>query len=300
MSVQYTSISTSNIDRRLTQRLRPLDPETVAMLAESMKEIGLQQPIVLRRAHGRCYLVAGLHRLEAAKSLGWKEIPALFVDNDTDDRTATLIEIDENLKRADLSPAERAHHLAERKRLWTGRKGKGGSQPKSERKVCAPKPDFTEDTAAKTGKARRTIQLDTERGEKIALDVLDKIKGTPLDKGKTLDTLKRMQPEEQRKFVDDPPKQTVSTLSKTDPSWFAERIKRDKLPDVQRWVQELLAVDPDQIAADIRKLQGLLAGVEQLPFDEATRQLAPDAHSALCNDGFYGLLGALENPNENW
>jgi ParB-like chromosome segregation protein Spo0J len=56
------------------------------------------------------------HRFEAAKKLGWTSIRAIIVE----DRSADLMdvmEIDEHLVRADLSPAERAAHQAERKRL---------------------------------------------------------------------------------------------------------------------------------------------------------------------------------------
>jgi sulfiredoxin len=61
-------------------RLRPtLDPVKVAAIAESMVEKGLQTPIQVRRDDKRYVLVTGLHRLEAARSLGEKTIQALLV-----------------------------------------------------------------------------------------------------------------------------------------------------------------------------------------------------------------------------
>lgn len=53
-----------------TKRRATLKPEVVASIAESMLEIGQQTPIQVRRDGERFVLVEGLHRLEAAKSLG--------------------------------------------------------------------------------------------------------------------------------------------------------------------------------------------------------------------------------------
>ena len=95
------------------ERLRSLDPEKVAKLAKSMKVIGLQQPIsVWSDSMDTLGLVAGLHRLEAARKLGWEDIDCIFVDLDDLDRQ--LWEIDENLCRADLTDLERAQHTARR------------------------------------------------------------------------------------------------------------------------------------------------------------------------------------------
>jgi len=52
------------------KRRATLKPETVAEIAESMLQVGQQTPIQVRRDGARFVLVEGLHRLEAAKSLG--------------------------------------------------------------------------------------------------------------------------------------------------------------------------------------------------------------------------------------
>jgi ParB family chromosome partitioning protein len=62
-------------------------------------------------------LVAGLHRLEAARKLNWKEIRCSVFDDMDADR-AELVEIDENLIRANLTPAEEAAHMGRRKQLY--------------------------------------------------------------------------------------------------------------------------------------------------------------------------------------
>ena len=55
------------------ERLRALRDDTVRELAESMKDNGLLQPIVLRpRGTAGYWLVAGHHRFEAARKLKWE------------------------------------------------------------------------------------------------------------------------------------------------------------------------------------------------------------------------------------
>jgi uncharacterized ParB-like nuclease family protein len=77
------------------RRLRALREEKVNALVESMAVPGQLQPIVVRRDNGGvCWLVAGLHRLEAAKKLKWKEINCTIFDNMDADQ-AELAEIDE-------------------------------------------------------------------------------------------------------------------------------------------------------------------------------------------------------------
>jgi len=95
------------------QRARGLNTEAVDRLAESVKRIGLQTPITVRYddASGDVILVAGLHRLEAARRLGWETIPAIYTDGTPDE--ARMWEIAENLHRADLSQLERDEHVAE-------------------------------------------------------------------------------------------------------------------------------------------------------------------------------------------
>jgi sulfiredoxin len=59
------------------KRMRALRPKFVIELAASMRKLGLIIPVVVRpRKAGGYWLVAGWHRLEAAKRLGWETIEA--------------------------------------------------------------------------------------------------------------------------------------------------------------------------------------------------------------------------------
>jgi len=100
-------------------RLRKLDPNLVDTLADSMRERGQLQPISLRHRQGKYELISGLHRLEAARKLGWKTMHAV-IDYKSTTADMFLAEIDENLIRGELSESERAIHVAKRKELNEG------------------------------------------------------------------------------------------------------------------------------------------------------------------------------------
>lgn len=79
-------------------------------LADSIKQQGLVQPIVVRRHHEVYELVVGERRLRAAKLLEFEMIPALV--KRIDDREMLEFALLENLQREDLNPMEeaRAYH----------------------------------------------------------------------------------------------------------------------------------------------------------------------------------------------
>lgn len=92
------------------QRHRALDQSRVEALAESMDALGLQQPIsVYIDGDDAVHLIAGLHRLEAAKALRWEQIDASFVKLSPVRRE--MWEIAENLFRVDLSKEQRDEHI---------------------------------------------------------------------------------------------------------------------------------------------------------------------------------------------
>ena len=183
------------------KRLRALRCGVVAQLADSMKAQRQLQPIVLRPSEASgYYLVAGMHRLAAAKTLQWESIWATVLEGLNAD-LAALAEIDENLARADLSPAERAAHQHARKELYERlhpqtRKGSAGGRAKSANSQGAKDqvdtwhPAYIDDAAKKSGRSRASISRETNRSKSIP-DVAD-LAGTSLDKGTELDALGRL------------------------------------------------------------------------------------------------------------
>jgi ParB-like chromosome segregation protein Spo0J len=98
------------------KRLRPLNAERLVELERSIAAIGLQHPITVRYVIGGIIaLVAGHHRLQAVKNLGWSEVPVREFDGT--EREARMWEIAENLHRAELTALERSEQLAEWIRL---------------------------------------------------------------------------------------------------------------------------------------------------------------------------------------
>lgn len=100
-------------------RLRPVSEAGVAALMASIDETGVMKDAihVRQKKNGTLALIAGGHRLEAAKRLGWTEIEAKVWTDVTDD-WSRLMEIDDNIAGAELSPLDTAVFLAARKRVY--------------------------------------------------------------------------------------------------------------------------------------------------------------------------------------
>jgi len=83
------------------------DDETIEALAASIREVGILQPVVVRRSGDAAYeLIAGERRLRAAKLAGLATVPVVVRDSDDSD---TLREaLIENIHREDLGPIELA------------------------------------------------------------------------------------------------------------------------------------------------------------------------------------------------
>jgi len=91
------------------QPRQDVDPAALDELVSSIKQAGLLQPIVVRKAaagNGAYELIAGERRLRACQQLGWERIPA--VQREADDRTLLTLALIENLQRDDLSPVDEA------------------------------------------------------------------------------------------------------------------------------------------------------------------------------------------------
>ncbi len=120
-------------DIDIGNRLRPIDEAAVVALAESMQRLGQLNPIsVYCPDDNTLLLVTGLHRVEAAKRLGWEEIDAVFVTGNEIERE--LQEIAENLHRAELTALERDTQIGRWAELTAAKASQvetplGGTQP---------------------------------------------------------------------------------------------------------------------------------------------------------------------------
>lgn len=104
----YLEVSVDDIKPNPDQPRSRFDEEAMIELAASIEEVGMLQPVVLRReADGQHYLIAGERRWRAARRAGLRVIPAVVRGSSGD---TTLVEaLVENVQRQDLSPLEEAH-----------------------------------------------------------------------------------------------------------------------------------------------------------------------------------------------
>ena len=203
---------TMALDRILAgERLRPIDQRVVDLYAETMAARGcLDQPITVRPiatpANGCDHkLVAGGHRLAAARKLGWAEI-AVTVNDYANEDEARLAEIAENLIRADLNPLDRAIHLAELKQVWERLhpEAKRGGDRRSTKRQEAIKPQtlpfgFSREAAATIGLSDRTVRDAVQIAEALIGDIADLLRRAPVDlKGAQLRALAKLPATERR------------------------------------------------------------------------------------------------------
>ena len=186
------------------ERMRKLlDQKHVEDLVESIKEIGLLEPIIITKEN---ILVSGLHRLEACKKLGQSEIEVRIFN--FDELHKDLAEIDENLLHKELSVLEHADHLKRRKEIYellypeTKQYVAGGKarQKTATRKMRVA--GFASDAAKKLKKSEATIYRELQIAENIDEGVKKELRGTELADSKTdLLKLSRLSKEKQKKVV---------------------------------------------------------------------------------------------------
>lgn len=107
-----TGIMELDIDRISPNRYQPrdaFDAETLGELAQSIRENGIIQPLVLRRQGEDFQIVAGERRWRAAQMAGLQRVPAV-IKHVTDDKLLEVALV-ENVQRQDLSPLETAKAL---------------------------------------------------------------------------------------------------------------------------------------------------------------------------------------------
>ena len=184
---------------------RAVSQDGIEELAFSIEQIGLLNPITLTEDHT---LVAGLHRLEAVKSLGWTEIECTI--SDLDGLTAQLAELDENFARTNLSPLELGDFLKRRKEIYEElypetkagvAQAVGRNKAKGKPMDCnlQSKKPFIEDTADLTGQHPSTISRHIKVASELTPEAKEILKGAakPVPHS-TLSKISKLKPEQQK------------------------------------------------------------------------------------------------------
>ncbi len=231
-------------------RLREVDEAVVERLAESMDRIGLQNPIQVRHNfgidpdtgeyergldRGGFALVAGAHRMEAARRLGWGRIEALVLDDPSPDMLA-LVEVDENLIRSELTPLHRGRFVARREELHRrlhpdARHGGDRKSAEYQEKIniecfdldLSPPLSFVEETADLTSLSRGTVARALRIGKRILPELQDELEGTPIARREGdlyriagLSEAQQQRTLERLRETDEPPETLAALLQKTD------------------------------------------------------------------------------------
>ena len=93
------------------QPRKDFSPETLRELADSIKEQGIVQPLIVRERNNSLELIAGERRWRAAQLLGLAEVPVIL--RLADDRAVLELALIENLQRENLNPIEEAQGYAQ-------------------------------------------------------------------------------------------------------------------------------------------------------------------------------------------
>ncbi len=101
-----TLIKISRIEPNEGQPRKSFDEETLKELADSMKEYGILQPLLVKRKGDNFQIIAGERRWRAAKMADLKEVPVIV--REYNKQQSVEIALIENVQRADLNPIEEA------------------------------------------------------------------------------------------------------------------------------------------------------------------------------------------------
>ena len=100
------NLKITEVEPNRDQPRKRFDQEALEELAESIKEYGLIQPIVVTKKDDYYQIIAGERRWRACKIAGLTEVPAIIREND--ERKNSEIALIENIQREDLNPYEKA------------------------------------------------------------------------------------------------------------------------------------------------------------------------------------------------
>ena len=89
-----------------TQPRKKFESDSLSQLADSIRENGIIEPLIVRKDSGGFELIAGERRLRAAGVAGLKEVPVIIME--ATDRECLEFAIIENIQREDLNPIEEA------------------------------------------------------------------------------------------------------------------------------------------------------------------------------------------------
>jgi len=206
----YEQIPVASID--VGARLRQTDPAWVEALSVLINEQGVLHPIsVVHENSGRYSLLAGAHRLDAVKALGWDTIDARVTQAGwIKDQERRLQEILENVARNELNKLDRAANLAELIAVYEelhpeirhgGDRKSQATKRKDENQVAIFA--IRSEIADKVGLSDRSLRMAVAIWNGLSTDSRNRLPGTWLaDHQASLQTLSTLDAAMQKKVLD--------------------------------------------------------------------------------------------------
>ncbi|HNV35070.1 MAG TPA: ParB/RepB/Spo0J family partition protein [Bacillota bacterium] len=224
-SAGVSEIELSLISSNPYQPRRDFDQEKLAELAESIKEHGLIQPIIVRKSSDGYHIIAGERRVRAARMAGLEQVPALV--KDATDAEMMQLAVVENIQRQDLNPVEEA----------------GAYQRLMDEFEMT-----QEDVAGMVGKSRSAV-ANTLRIMRLPIDVLELVSRETLSEGHARALLGTKSPEAQSKLAKEAVRRKLSVRQ------LEEAVSR--LGSVRSKKRSAKQRDADIVALEGRLRQGL-------------------------------------------
>ncbi len=103
---QVVSVKLTKVEPNRNQPRKTFDEDSILELADSIKQIGMVNPIIVRDKGDHFEIIGGERRWRAAQKIGLKEVPVI-IKNLSDEETAVYAIID-NVQREDVNPIEGA------------------------------------------------------------------------------------------------------------------------------------------------------------------------------------------------
>lgn len=223
------------------KRLRPVTPEGVAKMVAWLSDGGQKTPISVRVDGDAAHpiLVAGAHRLAAAKELGWPTIVCVFEDMDEVD--AQLWEIAENLHRNELTALERDEQVSLWIALSAKKRGQLDQVSKGGRGQKGGLSEVTQELGIDRSDARRALKVASlpEEAKTIARDA-----GLADNRTALLEAAERDTPEEAIAVL-----QLRAAVKETSLDKPAERRALEQLPEADRAELITKAQHGDKVSA---------------------------------------------------
>ena len=160
------------------QPRKDFSPEALRDLADSIKEQGIVQPLIVREQNDHLELIAGERRWRAAQQLGLAEVPVII--READDRAVLELALIENLQRENLNPIEEAQGYAQLIEQFQLKQDEVGTKVGKSRavvtnalrllKLTAPVQSYIREGRLTVGHAKVILGLAGEKEQQVAAE----------------------------------------------------------------------------------------------------------------------------------